>query len=71
MNEERAQEAMEHLQRAALELIDAARAALDVAEELVREPAGMTSVLTSFLGTVVREARPEEPTSPVTRIRVS
>ena len=32
-------EALAHLQVAALELIEAARAALDVAEDLVREPA--------------------------------
>jgi hypothetical protein len=37
--EERAMEAVEHLQHAALEMIAAARAVLDVAEELVRDPA--------------------------------
>lgn len=74
MNEERAQEAVEHLQRAALELIHAARAALDVAEELVREPSGMATVVASFLGSVARDAEPatsDEPSPGVTRIRVS
>jgi hypothetical protein len=37
--EERAKEAFEHLQQAALEMIAAARVALDVAEELIRDPA--------------------------------
>jgi len=36
--EERAKEAMDHLQQAALEMIAAARAVLDVAEELVKDP---------------------------------
>jgi hypothetical protein len=36
--EERAKEALEHLQHAALEMIAAARAVLDVAEELVKDP---------------------------------
>ncbi|MBV8162470.1 MAG: hypothetical protein JO265_16250 [Acidimicrobiia bacterium] len=37
--EERAHEVVEHLQTAALELIEAARAMLDVAEEMVKDPA--------------------------------
>jgi hypothetical protein len=41
--EERAKEAMEHLQHAALEMIAAARAVLDVAEELVKDPAPLTA----------------------------
>ncbi len=36
--EERAKEALDHLQQAALEMIAAARAVLDVAEELVKDP---------------------------------
>jgi hypothetical protein len=39
VNEERAHEVVEHLQAAALELIEAARAMLDVAEEMVKDPA--------------------------------
>jgi hypothetical protein len=37
VNDERAAEAVDHLQAAALELIEAARAFLDVAEELVSD----------------------------------
>ena len=37
--EERAHEVVEHLQAAALELIEAARAMLDVAEDMVKDPA--------------------------------
>ena len=36
--EDRAKEAVEHLQSAALEMIAALRAVLDVAEELVKDP---------------------------------
>lgn len=45
MNEDRARDALEHLQTAALEMIAAARAALDVAEELVRDPAAAAAVV--------------------------
>lgn len=38
MNEDRAREAIDHLQTAALEVIAAVRALLDVAEDLVRDP---------------------------------
>ena len=38
MNDERARQAVDHLQSAALQLIAAVRAALDVAEDLVRDP---------------------------------
>jgi hypothetical protein len=41
--EERAKEALDHLQQAALEMIAAARAVLDVAEELVKDPAPLTA----------------------------
>ena len=37
MNEERARDAVEHLQGAALQLIAAFRAVLDVAEEMLRD----------------------------------
>lgn len=43
-NDERAREAIEHLQRAALELIAAARAVLDVAEDLVKDPAPIVAM---------------------------
>jgi len=41
----RAREGVEHLQAAARELIEAARAALDVAEELVDDPESVASLL--------------------------
>ena len=41
--EERAVAALEHLQAAALEMIAAVRAALDVAEDLVRDPAAFVA----------------------------
>lgn len=44
-NEEKAFEAVEHLQAAALEMIAAARAVLDLAEELVHDPGPLLSVI--------------------------
>lgn len=52
MNEERAREGVEHLQNAARELIEAARAFLDVAEEAVEDPAA----LKPLVGTLVELA---------------
>jgi hypothetical protein len=57
---DRGQEALQHFQEAALELIQAARALLDVAEEAVREPGGMMAIVTetmSGLAEVVSAAR--------------
>ncbi|MBV9412351.1 MAG: hypothetical protein JO148_12195 [Acidimicrobiia bacterium] len=42
--EEKAHEVVEHLQAAALELIEAARAMLDVAEDMVKDPADMVTL---------------------------
>lgn len=42
-----------HLQRAALEFIAAARTLLDVAEEAVREPAGVMNVVSETLGALL------------------
>lgn len=42
---ERAQEAIDHLQGAALELIAAFRAVLDVAEEAIREPQALRDLI--------------------------
>jgi hypothetical protein len=55
---ERAREGIEHLQAAARELIAAARAALDVAEELVNDPDGMASLagMVAGLGDLARRA---------------
>ena len=44
MNEQRAREAVEHLQTAALEVIASLRAFLDVAESIVRDPAQAANV---------------------------
>lgn len=46
--EERADEAMAHLQTAAKEMIHAARAFLDIAEELVTDPKTSDTVLKVF-----------------------
>ena len=78
MTEERARQGVEHLQAAAIEMIAAFRAFLDVAEEVVRDP----SAVTAFAASLVETARAAAPTpsdpagSPaaepgVTRIRVS
>jgi hypothetical protein len=55
MNEEKAHEVVEHLQAAALELIEAARAMLDVAEDMVKDPAELRALAAAaahFAGTV-------------------
>lgn len=60
---DRAREGIEHLQSAARELIAAARAALDVAEDLVDDPdtvaslAGMADTVTGFVRSVVPSRR--------------
>ena len=64
MNEQRAREAVEHLQTAALEVIASLRAFLDVAESVVRDPAQAANVagmVDDLAGTAER----------VTRIHVS
>ncbi|MEA3078389.1 MAG: hypothetical protein QOF60_3297 [Actinomycetota bacterium] len=76
MNEERAREGVEHLQAAAIEVISAMKAFLDVAEDLVRDPAS-AAVLASAFAEAARApgaAAPDEAADPatrVTRIRVS
>jgi len=45
--EEKAHEVVEHLQAAALELIEAARAMLDVAEDMVKDPAEVRTLATA------------------------
>ncbi|TML37905.1 MAG: hypothetical protein E6G27_16355 [Actinobacteria bacterium] len=68
---DRMAEALAHLQLAALELIEAARAALDVAEDLVREPA--TALLVAgMVGEAVRAGRvTTDRRSPVEHVRVA
>jgi hypothetical protein len=50
---DRTAEAAVHLQRAAIEFIAAARTLLDVAEEAVREPAGVMNVVSETLGALL------------------
>lgn len=75
-NEERAAEAVEHLQAAALELIAAMRAALDVAEDLVEHPDAVLALLGDLAAPFVSRAKAgrddEAPEVPrVQHIRVS
>jgi hypothetical protein len=68
----RARQGVEHLQAAAVEVIAALRAFLDVAEEVVRDPSAAASMAASLVETVRptgAEASTAEPR--VTRIRVS
>ena len=78
MTDDRARQGVEHLQAAAIEMIAAFRAFLDVAEEVVRDP----SAVTAFAASLVETAKAAAPTPPhpaedpateprVTRIRVS
>lgn len=60
MNEDRADEGLEHLQTAANEMIKAARAFLDVAEELVTDPKTSASLL-GFFDTVAGAAGRSRP----------
>lgn len=60
MNDERADEGLEHLQTAAEELIAAARAFLDVAEEVVTDPKTAES-LAGLLDSVAGLARRGRP----------
>lgn len=50
MSDDKAAEAVEHLQSAALELIAAARAFLEVAEDLVRDPAAAATIVSAAAG---------------------
>ena len=78
MSDDRARQGVEHLQAAAIEMIAAFRAFLDVAEEVVRDPSAVTALATSLVETA-RAAAPGPPDpgagSPaeprVSRIRVS
>jgi hypothetical protein len=46
---DRRAEALAHLQTSAIEFIEAARAVLDVVEEAVREPGGLTTMMSDTL----------------------
>jgi hypothetical protein len=78
VNDERAKQGVEHLQAAAIEMIAAFRAFLDVAEDVVRDPSAVAALAASL----VESAKAAAPTPPdpagdpateprVTRIRVS
>ena len=79
MNEQRAREGVEHLQAAALEVIAAVRAFLDVAEDVVRDPAQVTGLVQDLADAGRMAARQGsdggaddgDADSGVTRIRVS
>jgi len=86
MTDERAREAVEHLQLAALQMIEAGRAFLDLAEELVKDPAPLIAAAASAAeaaqslarrapagagGSDASAARPAGPEPRVQHIRVS
>lgn len=71
MNEQRAREGVDHLQTAALEVIAAVRAFLDVAEEVVRDPSGVTTVVQTMASAGRAATDVREEGAGVTRIRVS
>jgi hypothetical protein len=60
MIEEHSGEALHHLQQAVLELIGAARATLDLVEDVVNDPAGLTAVVE----TLVSNLRGPSPSGP-------
>ncbi|HEX7166755.1 MAG TPA: hypothetical protein VF230_07230 [Acidimicrobiales bacterium] len=64
MNEQRAREGVEHLQAAALEVIAAAKAFLDVAEDLVRDPAGANALAADIVDFARRAADAAAPRTP-------
>ncbi|GAC1361062.1 MAG: hypothetical protein NVSMB4_19110 [Acidimicrobiales bacterium] len=81
---DRGAEAAVHLQRAAMEFIVAARLLLDIAEEAVREPAGVVAVVSETLAALLgaatgavqakpgdRRATPEPPHAGVEHIQIS
>ena len=73
--EEKAHEVVEHLQAAALELIEAARAMLDVAEDMVKDPADLRAWVNAAAaragGPGTGGGRPENGEPGVQHIRVS
>jgi len=63
VNEQRAHDVVAHLQAAALEMIAAARAVLDVAEELVKEP-GEATAMVATLADLAGRLAPPTPAGP-------
>lgn len=68
MTDDRAAEGLEHLQRAAIEMIAAARAFLDVAEDLVKDPAAASTIVqtAAAMGRMVLHGTPEPEEPQVT-----
>ena len=60
MSDDAVREGLDHLQAAALELIAASRAFLDVAEDLVREPGTAATFLRTAAG-MAAALRPDPP----------
>jgi hypothetical protein len=71
VNEQRAHDVIGHLQTAALELIAAARAFLDVAEELVKDPGEAAAMAARLADLTGRPAPPDDPPPGVERIGIS
>jgi len=75
VTEDPSREAFDHLQRAALEMIAAARAVLDVAEEAVRQPEALRDLLLATARAATQAAssreRAGETRPSVERIRIS
>ena len=74
MSDEHVKEGLEHLQRAAIEVINAVRSFLDAAEELVRDPAEAMNAVTLLAEAgrmAAGAAYPRPPDEGVTRVRVS
>ena len=76
MTEDRAVEGLEHLQTAALELIAAAKAFLDVAEDVVRDPGVAVTIVSAAAGVgravfggPVAPPRPADPPGDGERVR--
>jgi hypothetical protein len=59
VNEDRAREAIEHFQTAALEMIAALRAALDIVEDLVKDPHSAAGAFGGMAEAARRDPRPE------------
>lgn len=77
MNEQRARDVVEHLQTAALEVIESIRALLDVVDDLLRDPTRLTAIVDDITDVARRvgnttTAAGDTPSDPgVTRIPVS
>jgi hypothetical protein len=62
MLEDRAGEALHHWQQAVLEMIGAARASLDLLEDIVKEPGAVSALVESLVSTL--RPSPASPAAP-------